>query len=239
MLCQATRSHALPSSVYIRPMSRFWPNPVTLPNSSIELGARGPFAKSESKLSDRDIRRALATGDGPLSRLRTGCTIEEVRCCRGYVRADYLVSSKDSLAIIEVKSDCDSLRRFDEQVRVYSSIADRVILVVGWVWAVHALRAVPWWWEVWLAERPPMEETRFIPLRDGANNPGVEPSALASMLPSDEVRRLARDTGVSIAGSRHRQLRELIATRVSCTDLRLAVHDWLGRLPDQRAKQAS
>jgi hypothetical protein len=212
---------------------------VSLVEEDFCAGALGPFADFESRLSDRDIRQALLAPDSPLSRSQRTLALEEVRCWRGHVRADYVLVSNDALAVVEVKSDCDSLRRFGEQARVYSAIADRVILVVGWALAANALRAAPRWWEVWLAEKPPVRETRLVPLRDGAPNPALDPSGLVAMLPRAEIRRLAQVAGIRATVSDQRELRRELVAHLSCSDLRLAVHDWLVRLSDGRGFNSS
>lgn len=198
--------------------------------------AFGPFVGPEARVTDGDIRIALAGGRGP-SMLRDGSAIEEVRCWRGHVRADYLVATTGSLSIMEIKSDADTLRRLGEQARVYAAFADRVTLVVGWTLAAAALRSIPWWWEVWLAEKPPTSDVRLILVRQGTRNPDVSPFGLASMLPVDEARRLAADAGLSVGGSRGRQLRQALAEHLTVADLRTAVAEWLNRLSVQRASR--
>jgi hypothetical protein len=198
-------------------------------------GAVGPFLDADTRLSDAEIRAALLARGGALRLSEGGLVLEEVECWRGYVRADYLCAFDGALSVIEIKSDRDSLRRFDEQVRVYSAIADRVTLVVGWNLAAHVLRTAPWWWDVVLAERDVMSGVRFVPLRDGAPNPDITADALSAMLPMDEVRRLARSVGLAAAHLRGRQLRQLVATHLPHEDLRTAVGGWLARLSQQRA----
>lgn len=198
-------------------------------------GAEGPFTGEECRLSDLDIRRALAADGGPLSGQPGSCAVSEARCWRGHVRADYVVASAESLLVVEIKSDRDRLRRLDEQVRVYSSIADRVLLVVGWTLAADALRAVPWWWEVWLAERPPDGAMRIVALRDGEENPRVDLYGLASMLPAVELNRLALREGMPSARLRRCELSRALAGRLPHSSLRAAVYEWLQRLSNRRA----
>ena len=201
-------------------------------------GAFGPFTGPEALVTDRDIRIALAGGWGP-SLLRDGSAMEEVRCWRGYVRADYVVVSSEALSIIEIKSDADTLRRLGEQIRVYTAFADRAALVVGWALAAAALRSIPWWWEVWLAEKPPTSETRLILLREGTRNAGVNTFGLAAMLPVDEARKIAVDAGLSVGDCRSAELRQALAQHLTVVDLRTAVTEWLNRLSVQRASQPS
>lgn len=195
--------------------------------------AFGPDPRTDARLTDRDIRQALNGVFRVGGLAGSDLMVEEVECWRGYVRADYLCVRGDDLAVIEIKSDRDTLSRFDEQVRVYSAIADRVTLIVGWSLAARALRKAPWWWQVLLAERTENAEPRFVPLRDGARNPAVDATALLSMLPMADLRELA--TRVSVRETiPTRQLRELIALSASEEDLRNAVRRWLTRISDQR-----
>ncbi len=198
-------------------------------------GAFGPFLGRDTRLSDAEIRAALRLQRGAVRLAEGSLVLEEVECWRGYVRADYLCVFDGALSVIEIKSDRDTLRRFDEQVRVYSAVADRVTLVVGWSLAARALRAAPSWWDVVLAERDEMSHVRFVPLRDGAPNGDVATHALTAMLPMNEVRGIARDAGLVATHLRGRQLRQLVATQVSHRHLRAAVAGWLARLSQQRA----
>jgi hypothetical protein len=205
------------------------------------LRAYGPFSAPGSRLSDADIRRALE------SFLEAACLsgehqlLEEVGLWRGHVRADYIISSPGSIRVIEIKSDRDSFRRFEEQARVYSSFANRVTLVVGWALAVEALREAPWWWDVWLAERHPAGKTVIIPLRDGDENPEPLAGSLARMLPVDEVRRAAGlvDPEQRVAGMNSGDLRKLLAERMSISQLRVLVAEWLKQLALTRVADPS
>jgi hypothetical protein len=200
-------------------------------------GARGPFRGGEPPLSDADIRSALARRSCGWAEEQV--VIPEVECWRGYVRADYVLVSDGTVSIVEIKSDRDTFRRFGDQARVYSAIADRVTLIVGWVHAARALRSAPEWWEVVLAEREPQGDVRFVPLRDGAPNPGITAAALVAMLPVDALRQLGRDAERGAGPRRGRDLREYVTERVSCDDLRAAVREWLLRRSRARAASAS
>jgi hypothetical protein len=207
------------------------------PEGQPEARAFGPYPDPGTRLSDRDIRQALS-GLFRLGGLHASeIMVEEVECWRGYVRADYLCV-RDDLAVIEIKSDRDTLSRFDEQVRVYSAIADRVTLVVGWNLAARALGKAPPWWQVLLAERETGTEARFVTLRDGGRNPAVDAAALVWMLPIADVHSLARRVGVRET-IQPRQLREHVARHASGHDLREAVRSWLSRLSNQRRKLPS
>lgn len=222
---------------YVRRMFGNTPS-VEWPPAIGGVGVLDPLRDENSALSDAEIRVALdSVNFGPLAEL--DFVLDEVECWRGYVRADYVCLSQNALSVVEIKSDRDTLRRFEEQVRVYSAVADRVTLIVGWSLAAHALRAAPWWWDVILAERHPAVDIRFVPLRDGAQNPGVTAEALVAMLPIDDVRRLALAAEESLGRLRGRALRQAVANRLSRDELRAAIREWLGRLSKRRNRIAS
>ena len=192
-------------------------------------GALGPFPDAGNPLSDAEIRGAVrvATSGADIC-------LEEVECWRGYARADFVCLTAGVVSIIEIKSDRDSLHRFGEQSRVYSSIAERVTLVVGWNLAARALRLVPNWWDVVLAEREGLSEVRLIQIRDGAPNPDSNAVGLIAMLPAVEVRRLAGALGVVSSGARADVVQRLAASHVPEQDVRHATARWLGELAARR-----
>ena len=157
------------------------------------------------------------------------------------MRADYLISNPHSLEVIEIKSDLDTLRRFDEQARVYSSFADRVVVVVGWTLAARVLRAAPNWWDVWLAERRDVDEIAIIPIRDGRVNPGREAGSLARMLPVAEARRAVASSGLShrVTTMRADDARRTLAERLTLEELRAVVAEWLAHLGVDRRECVS
>lgn len=193
-------------------------------------GALGPFPDAGNPLSDAEIRGAVrvATSGADIC-------LEEVECWRGYARADFVCLTAGVVSIIEIKSDRDSLHRFGEQSRVYSSIAERVTLVVGWNLAARALRAAPNWWDVVLAEREGLSEVRLIQIRDGAPNPDSNISGLLAMLPIVHVRRLAAELGVASSGTRAELVRHLAASRILEQDVRDATARWLSEVASRRA----
>jgi len=194
------------------------------------VGALGPFPDSANPLSDAEIRRAIRSA---LS--GADICLEEVECWRGYARADFIYLSAGVMSVIEIKSDRDSLHRFHEQARVYSSIAERVTLLVGWNLAARALRLAPNWWDVVLAERESSSDVRLIQIRDGAPNPDSNMGGLIAMLPIAEVRRLAPALGVLSSGARLDVVRRLAASHVLEQDVRDATVRWLGELATRRA----
>ena len=51
----------------------------------------------------------------------------------------------------EIKSDIDSLARLPHQTELYSSVFDKITLVVGATHLYHAFNIIPDWWGVLVA----------------------------------------------------------------------------------------
>ena len=81
---------------------------------------------SAAALSDADIRlivRSLLHDEAD-----DGRVFEEVGLLQGEARPDFLLVN-GSLHGYEIKSDLDTLRRLDNQIRVYSKVLDLVTIV--------------------------------------------------------------------------------------------------------------
>ena len=149
-------------------------------------------------MNDRDIRAALK--DELLHRYTNDentLVLDELGLRHGAARID-LVVVNDRLHGYEIKSDCDSLKRLPDQIRVYTSIMDRVTLVVGYRHAYNALRMVPEWWGIRLAEKKKrngmvvLSNARF-PL----DNPGVDLNAVVALLWRNEALNILEEMGAA------------------------------------------
>lgn len=173
-----------------------------------------------------------------LARLRGGdgaVLMEEVGIRHGVARVDLLVVN-GLLHGYEVKSDRDSLRRLPGQIAVYSSVLDRVTLVVGYRHAGEAIRLVPHWWGVKLAEMGPRGAVRVTEARPARANPSVDRVSLAKLLWRDEALELLKELGHA-AGVRSKT-RSVIYARLAevapLEQLRARVCEALKQLPAQR-----
>ena len=139
-------------------------------------------------MNDRDIRAVLKY---ELFRRYTNdkdtLVLEELGLRHGAVRID-LVVVNDRIHGYEIKSDRDSLRRLPDQIRVYSSVMDRVTLVVGYRHAYDALRMVPEWWGVKLAEKKKGNGAIVLSdARSPRDNPGVDLNSVVALLWRNEA----------------------------------------------------
>ena len=97
----------------------------------------------------------------------------------------------------EIKSDLDSLERLPEQIRIFSSIFDRVTLAVGYRHAYNALKMVPEWWGVKLAEKKEKGAVVLTSARLPHNNPEVDLQAVVALLWRDEALDILEKMGAA------------------------------------------
>ena len=149
-------------------------------------------------MNDLDIRKVLK--NELLNRYGNDSEtmiLEELGLKHGRTRID-LVVINDRLHGYEIKSDRDNLKRLTEQISIYSSIMDRVTLVVGYRHAYNALKMVPEWWGVRLAEKDKGSGTVFLSdARLPTDNPSVDINAIASLLWRDEALDILEEIGES------------------------------------------
>lgn len=139
-------------------------------------------------MNDLDIRKALKSEllDKYGNDSET-IILEELGLKHGKVRID-LVIINDRMHGYEIKSDRDTLKRLPEQIQIYSSIMDRVTLIVGYRHAYNALKMIPEWWGVRLAEQNNKSGTVVLSdARSPGNNPRVDIIAVVSLLWRNEA----------------------------------------------------
>lgn len=121
--------------------------------------------------------------------------LDELVVGHGAVRID-LVVLNNRLHGYEIKSDLDSLRRLPGQIRAYNSVMDRVTLVVGYRHAYNALRIVPEWWGVKLAEIRKINGTVILSsARSPRRNPEIDLNAIVALLWREEALNILEEFG--------------------------------------------
>src|SRR5262249_12712157 len=122
----------------------------------------------------------------------------------------------------EIKSDADTLDRLATQSLIYSSVLDRVTLVVGRRHIDEATGVVPEWWGIRMFTAGSRGAIAFPTIRPSRRNPGIDPVALAALLWRDEVVEILCQYGES--GALLREPRSILyshlAASVSLDDLR-------------------
>jgi hypothetical protein len=106
---------------------------------------------------------------------------EELGLLHGMVRIDVAVINTIFHGY-EIKSDHDTLKRLPVQISVYSSVLDRVTLLVGYRHAYEALMMVPEWWGVELVNKRKDGSVHFEEARESQLNPTPDFNAIAALL---------------------------------------------------------
>jgi len=183
-------------------------------------------------MNDQDIRIVLkAELMRRYAKDNNTLVLDEVGIRHGAARID-LVVVNHQLHGYEIKSDRDSLKRLPDQIRAYSSIMDRVTLVVGYRHAFEALKMVPEWWGVRLAETKKRSGTVVLSgARSARNNPKVDLDAAVALLWRGEALAILEEMGA--AGGVHSKRRSEIYKRL----VELSDPDFLRSRIRQQLKQ--
>ncbi len=152
-------------------------------------------------MNDRDIRAVLKEElMRRYAKDNDTLLLDELGIRHGTARID-LVVVNHWLHGYEIKSNGDSLRRLPEQIRIFSSVMDRITLVVGYRHAYDALRMVPEWWGVRLArEGERSGNVVLTSARFPRNNPEVELNAIVALLWRDEALNILDEMGAAKGG---------------------------------------
>ncbi len=178
-----------------------------------------------TRLTDNDIREALRSqlvsreaGDNSGRVL-----IDELGLCEHIARVDLAILG-DALEAFEIKSERDSLRRLHDQCATYSRIFNRVTVVTVERHAMKVQGIVPDWFGISIASRSD-SSIGITCCRPAAENPQVEPRALAQLLWRDEAVDLLKERGIRRGVDRATKdiLWEQLAGTMSVADLRTAV----------------
>lgn len=136
-------------------------------------------------MSEQEIRDALLLGlrdsaeDGQVVQ-------EELRLERGTSRIDVAVIGK-LLVGYEIKSDADTFARFSNQIHSYNRVFDQIYLVCGPRHLEAAIKVIPSWWGVCVAQRDVDSVVSIKCVRMAKANAKQDSFSLASMLWRDEA----------------------------------------------------
>lgn len=157
------------------------------------------------KLDDREIRTTL------ISRLSTykNCKVfEEVTVPSGKARAD-IVAVNGHVVAYEIKSDFDSIKRLENQIKEYDKNFEMNYIVVGVKYADSIANVIPDYWGIIVAKKTNKNTIRLLFIRRAKLNPKLSFKDFLSFLSSDDVKRIASKKdylGRQFTGSQIRKL---------------------------------
>ena len=112
--------------------------------------------------------------------------IDELGLDHGRNRVDIAVINGE-LHGYELKSDSDNLLRLPQQSMTYSSIMDKVTLVVGEKHVQEAINIIPDWWGVKIATMNPRRGVNIVTYRRNKRNKDIDPLELSKLIWKEEA----------------------------------------------------
>jgi len=154
--------------------------------------------------------------------------LNELGLWHGKCRADIAVVN-GSLTGYEIKSDQDSLERLGEQVRAYSAVFDRAVVITEKKHRERVRSLLPKWWGIVICHQGRRGGIRFETLRKSQWNKRVEPVAIAQLLWKPEVIAILESLGElsNLTRQRRSVLYERLAEMVELAELRHRVRECL------------
>lgn len=152
---------------------------------------------------------------------RNSRVIDEFAIDHGVIRADIAIAN-GILHGFEIKGDYDKLNRLPSQAKSYSSIFDKVTLIVSEKHLKESLKIIPRWWEVYLVREGKKGAIHFSVYREGKLNSSINLFLLAKILWRSEAIQLLKKIGAdkSLLRKNRRELYKVISKKCCHTQLR-------------------
>lgn len=150
-----------------------------------------------ARVTESQLREALRSYLATRAAKSVARIVEELGVERGAARIDFAVIT-DRLLGFEIKSDLDSFDRLSNQIHAYNRVFDEITLVSGPALAEDALRILPSWWGVMVAEWK-VDGIALNIVRTARKNPIQEPLSVAMLLwKTEAMDALAAQTGRNV-----------------------------------------
>ena len=144
-------------------------------------------------MRDVDIRRAVHQKVMRRHQFDTETLVlDELGLLNGDTRVDIAVIN-GQIHGYELKSERDTLERLPHQVELFSSVLDKVTLVVGETHLTDARHMVPTWWGVLVASSGPRGGIHIAQERRAKRNPQINLEAVAALLWRQEALELLEE----------------------------------------------
>jgi hypothetical protein len=139
----------------------------------------------------------------------------------------------------EIKSDNDSLRRLEEQVKSYNSVFDMVSIIVGDRYINSIQNHIPRWWGVIVSVRGPKGAVNFDIIRKARTNKNVDPVSLARLLWRNEAEEILRQKKLPprILRKPRAILYEHLADKLNICELRRFIREYFKRRKNWRCPE--
>lgn len=165
--------------------------------------------------------------------------IDELGLNHGKCRADIAVIN-GHLAAYEIKSNNDSLRRLEEQVKSYNAVFDRISIVVGDRYINSIQNYIPEWWGVIVSLRGPRGAVNFDIIREARTNKNIDPISIAQLLWRNEAEEILQQKKLSprILRQPRAILYEYLVNTLNICELRRFVREYFKKRKNWRCPQS-
>ncbi len=165
--------------------------------------------------------------------------IDELGLNHGKCRADIAVVN-GYLAGYEIKSNKDSLRRLEEQVKSYSSVFDKVFIIVGDRYINSIQNYIPKWWGVIESVRGRRGAINFKIIRKGRTNKNINLLSIAQLLWRDEAIEILiqKKTPQKILRQPRTVLYERLVETLNACELRKTIREYLKKRKNWRCPES-
>jgi len=164
--------------------------------------------------------------------------IDELGLNHGKCRADIAVVNGQFVGY-EIKSNNDSLRRLEQQVRSYNEVFDKVSIIIGDRYINSIQNYIPDWWGVIVSVRGPKGGVNFDTIRKARTNKNIEPISIAQLLWRDEAAEILslKKLPPKILRQPRDVLYEQLADLLTANELRKIVRDYLKKRRNWRCHE--
>ncbi len=161
--------------------------------------------------------------------------IDELGLNHGRCRADIAVINGHLIGY-EIKSDNDSLRRLEGQVKSYNAVFDKASIIVGDRYINSIQNYIPEWWGVIISARGPRGAVNFDIIREARTNKNTDPISIAQLLWRNEAIEILKENKVpnKILRQPHTVLYEYLVNILSICELKKAVRDYFKKRKNWR-----
>lgn len=175
-----------------------------------------------AKMLDRDVRLAVRNKviKDHIADPST-LVIEEMGVNHGRNRVDIAVINGE-IHGYELKSDSDNLLRLPQQARAYSSVMDKVTLVIGSKHAHEAVSMIPEWWGIKIAEQGKRGGIKLHTERRNKKNRNIDSLELLKLVWKEEVNILLSqkiDVDWRIKSLRKKEIYQLVVDNFTIDEI--------------------
>ena len=165
--------------------------------------------------------------------------IDELGLNHGKCRADIAVIN-GHLAAYEIKSNNDSLRRLEEQVKSYNAVFDRISIVVGDRYINSIQNYIPEWWGVIVSLRGPRGAVNFDIIREARTNKNIDPISIAQLLWRNEAEEILQHKNLppQILRQPRAVLYEYLVDTLNICELRKFVREYFKKRKNWRCPES-